>query len=299
MNYIYRLAGNNLDLAEAELQGFLRSQDIREEINRESRIVETEAHPNQLRRLALTHEVVKEIDIDSYRPEGRYAVRTENLTDEEFDGQHLEEEVGEKISKISNKVDLDNPETVVKIYKTEDGLVYGELVEDIPRGLFEKRSNEKRPFSSPISMDPVLARVLVNLSEVSAGERLLDPFCGTGGILIEAGLCGIGVKGVDIQEEMVTGCKENLEEYGILNYGVEQKDIADLNELDKYNAIISDLPYGKASREENNAVEKFLELTERFDGKTVFMYNEASLGDYEADFEIYIHKSLTRYIYVV
>lgn len=148
-------------------------------------------------------------------------------------------------------------------------------------------------------MDPVLARVLVNLSEVSAGESVLDPFCGTGGILIEAGLCGILPKGLDIQEKMVEGCKENLENYGILNHDIREGDISEVNDIfDEYHAIITDLPYGKASQQKNEAVEKFLDLIENFDRKTVFMYNEASLGSYEADFEVYVHKSLTRYIFV-
>jgi tRNA (guanine10-N2)-dimethyltransferase len=148
-------------------------------------------------------------------------------------------------------------------------------------------------------MDPVLARVLVNLSETPAGESVLDPFCGTAGILIEAGLCGIMPKGLDIQEEMIKGSKENLNNYGIINFDIQEGDISEINQLfDGYNAVISDLPYGKASKQENEAVEKFLEFIEEFDGKTVFMYNKASIGSYEADFEVYVHKNLTRYIYV-
>lgn len=299
MTYIFRLAGENLELAEAEIQGFLRSQKIRETVSREEQLVFTESHPNQLKRLGLTHEVAREIDIDNYKATGKYAVRTENLTDEEFNGEEIQNEIGEKVSGLTNEVDLENPDTVVKVYKTGEGLFYGEIVEDISRGLFEKRSNEKRPFSSPISLDPVLARVLVNLSEVSAGEYILDPFCGTGGILIEAGLCGIGVKGLDIQEEMVEGSKENLEEYGIINYDVKQGDISEVNEVfNNYEGIVSDLPYGKASRQEEKAIEKFLDLAEGFEGKSVFMYNKPSLGSYTADYKVYVHKNLTRYIFV-
>lgn len=298
MTYYYLLAGDNLELARAELEGFLETQEI-ENIEHSGRISKTEEHPTQLRRLALTHEVAEEIDIDDYKPQGKYAVRTENLSDEEFESKKVEREVGEKISGLTNEVDLESPDTIVKVYNTEEGLVYTELVEDIPRGLFENRQNQKRPFSSPISLDPVLARVMVNLSSVKAEDYVLDPFCGTGGILIEAGLCGIGVKGLDTQEEMIEGTVENLEEYGILNYEVQQGDVSEAGELfDKYNAVISDLPYGKASKVEENPVKKFLELIKNFEGKTVFMYNEASIGNYEADFEVYVHKNLTRYIFV-
>ena len=298
MTYFYLLAGENLELAEAELQGFLKTRNI-DNSDRNGRLAYTEQHPDQLRRLAMTHEVIREIDPEKFRPNGSYAVRAENLTENEFNKEEIESDIGERISGLTNEVDLENPDKVVKVYNTVEGIVIGEVVEDINRGLFKERSNEKRPFSSPISMDPILARVLVNLSEVSAGESVLDPFCGTGGILIEAGLCGILPKGLDIQEKMVSGARKNLENYGILNHDIKQGDISEVDDIfDGYDVIITDLPYGKASQEENEAVDKFLELIEDFDGKTVFMYNEDSLEDYEADFEVYIHKSLTRYIFV-
>ncbi len=298
--YIYRLAGENMDLAEAELNGFLEAVGEDEKASREDRLAFTQSHPKQLKRLALTHEVTEEIDPEEFRPEGSYAVRVKNLSDKEIEKEEIESEIGQKISTDENSVNLEDPETTVKVYITEVKRFYGKLIEDISRNLFEQRSNEKRPYSSPISMDPVLARVLVNLSETSAGESILDPFCGTGGILIEAGLCGIMPKGLDIQEEMVEGSKENLNNYGVINFDIKEGDISEANELfDEYNAVISDLPYGKASKQENKAVEKFMEFIEEFDGKTVFMYNKASLGDYEADFEVYVHKNLTRYIYVI
>ena len=298
--YIYRLAGENLELAEAELDGFLNAVNVDETVSRKGRLAFTESHPDQLKRLALTHEVAEEIDPETFKPEGSYAVRVENLTGKKVEKETVESELGEKLSTEKNKVKLENPETVIKVYITDNKKYYGQVIEDINRGLFQKRSNEKRPFSSPISMDPVLARVLGNLSEVSSGEQILDPFCGTGGILIEAGLCGIGVKGLDIQEEMVKGAKQNLKEYGILNYDIREGDISEVNEIyDEYNAVISDLPYGKASKQENEAVEKFLKFIQNFEGKTVFMYNESSLGNYEADFEVYVHKNLTRHIYLI
>lgn len=308
MTYTYLLAGENLALAEAELNGFLKSQGIDEEVEREARLAETESHPRQLKRPALTHEVAEKIcetdldkiDID-YRPEGPYAVRVENLSEQEIDSKDLEKRLGQKIESEHNNVDLENPETVIKAYFTGEKLVIGKVIEEIDRGLFQKRKNQERPFSSPISLDPVLARVMVNLSEVSAGERILDPFCGTGGILIEAGLCGVGVHGLDIQKEMVKGCRKNLEEYGIISHDIRQGDISEINEIfeEEFDAVVADLPYGKASVEEEEPVEKFLDLVESFEDKTVFMYNEPSVGDYEADFSVYVHKSLTRYIYIV
>lgn len=309
MSYAFLLAGENLELAEAELKGFLKSQGIKKDLKRNKRLVETEAEPSQLKRLALTHEVceIKRKNSSrkfktSYKPKGSFAVRAENLTNQEIDKKDLEQFYGAQLSSESNKVDLENPSETVKLYVLEDMVILGILIEDIDRGLFDKRKNQNRPFSSPISLDPVLARVMVNLSETTAGEFLLDPFCGTGGILIEAGLCGIGVKGLDISEEMVEGSRENLEEYGIIAHEIKQGSIENLleNFSEDFDAIVTDLPYGKASKEVEDPVEEFLNTIELFeDKKIVFMYNKPDLGDLTHEYEVYVHKNLTRYIYVL
>lgn len=307
MTYIYRLAGENLELAEAELKGFLKSQGIEEKPERKERIAKTQKHPEQLKRLALVHEVSKkiaEIELDelkkseiSYEVEQSFAVKSEVLEGDK-NPEKIEETLGEKIAGENNAVDLENPETVINAYVQKGKITIGKQVQDIPRGLYQERTNEKRPYSSPISLDPVLARVLINLSETPPGGKILDPFCGTGGILIEAGLCGIMPLGTDIQKEMVNGTQKNLEEYGITNHKIrKQKAENSLNQLKNVSAIVTDLPYGKASKKQERTEEKFLELIDNFKGKTVFMYNQPELGTHEANFEVYQHKNLTRYIY--
>lgn len=304
MSYIYRLVGEDIELAEAELNGFLNSQEIGEKASVREKIGETDAEPSQLKRLALVHEVSKKIsenkeieDIEPPEVNNSFAVRTENISGREIEKASIESQIGSIIKEEHNSVDLEDPERVFKAYIMKETILLGEVVEDIDRGLFKKRKNDLRPFSSPISMDPVLARVLVNLSGVKPGDRLLDPFCGTGGILIEAGLCGIGVSGRDISEEMVKGSETNLEEYGIISHDIDEKDISEID-TDGVDAIVTDLPYGQASKETEDAVESFLNTLDEFKGKTVFMYDEASIGNYEADYSIYVHKNLTRYIYV-
>jgi tRNA (guanine10-N2)-dimethyltransferase len=309
MTYIYRLAGENLEIAEAELKGFLKSQEVEEEPDRQSRIAETESEPEMLKRLALTHEVsrkIAEIDPDNlqdteidYRLEGSFAVNCKIIEGEE-DPQKIEEQLGEKLDTEESTVDLENPDTEVTVYVAGEKIVIGELIQDIPRGKFQDRTNEKRPFSSPVSLDPVLARVLVNLAEIPAGGKVLDPFCGTGGILIEAGLCGTLPCGADVKEEMVKGTRKNLEEYGIINHDIRKLDAEKVLKGFEtgFDAVITDLPYGKASKIEGETEKKFLNLIEEFDGKAVFMYDKPKLGKFKADFEVYIHKNLTRYIFV-
>lgn len=308
MSYLYLLAGEKLELAETELNGFLKSQGINETAEGGGKLVGTTEEPmkGQLKRLALTHEVSKliersdELKID-YKPKGSYAVRAFDLTGN-TDTKEVERKLGKELENDSNQVDLENPEETIRVYISEEEYIIGKLVEDIDRSLFEKRKNQNRPFSSPVSLDPVLARVLVNLTGVKPGGKLLDPFCGTGGILIETGLCGIDVYGTDMQKEMVEGTRENLEEYGVLKYNIKQAEIEEVEEIfdQKFDAVVADLPYGKASKTEGNPVESFLEIAPKLtDGKIVFMSDQDSFNDLEPEFEIYVHKNLTRYIYML
>ena len=293
MTYIYRLAGENLELAEAELRGFLRSQGIDESPERTGRLAFTQSHPGQLKRLALTHEISEKKDLEAYTPTGSFKVNAKTGNNP----QELEERLGDQLSSPENTVDLENPDTEINAYQVEDSLVIGEQVQKINRGLYQERSNEKRPYSAPVSLDPVLARVMVNLSEAKPGDTVLDPFCGTGGILIEAGLCGCAVRGFDAQREMVTGTERNLENYGVINHEVEAEKIQD-SSFNSADVVVTDLPYGKSSAEKGNPVKAFLEKIKEFDGPAVFMYDEPRIEGLEPVHEIYIHGSLTRYIFI-
>ncbi len=89
---------------------------------------------------------------------------------------------------------------------------------------------------------------MVNLSSIKNNEILLDPFCGTGGILIEAGIIGAKIIGSDIEEKMIEGCKKNLDFYKIKNYKLFCSDIGDIShDIGKVDAVVTDLPYGKST----------------------------------------------------
>ncbi|MCK4365573.1 MAG: DNA modification methylase, partial [Thermoplasmatales archaeon] len=83
---------------------------------------------------------------------------------------------------------LENPDNEIRGLITDSKVYVGLKTAEINRSQFEERKIQHRPFFSPISLHPKLARALVNLSSIKKDETLLDPFCGTGGILLEAGL---------------------------------------------------------------------------------------------------------------
>jgi tRNA (guanine10-N2)-dimethyltransferase len=137
------------------------------------------------------------------------------------------------------RVKLKKPSTLFKIFKLEKNFFLTiksyENQED-----FNSRKSHNRPFNSPISLNPMLARAMINLS---GAERLfVDFFCGTGGILIEGGLMGLRLIGYDIDRAMVKASKKNLRFFGIKVFRLYEKNFFDVNKT--YNYIVSDLPYG-------------------------------------------------------
>lgn len=77
-------------------------------------------------------------------------------------------------------------------------------------GSGERRAAE-RPFFKPVSLDPRLARLAVNLAAGPLGTGpVVDPMTGTGGFIIEASLSGRDGMGIDIHSEMVEGARRNL-----------------------------------------------------------------------------------------
>ncbi len=59
-------------------------------------------------------------------------------------------------------------------------------------------------------LPPKLAQIMLNLAQIAPGDRVLDPFCGTGVLLQEAALMAADVYGTDISERMVEYTQHNL-----------------------------------------------------------------------------------------
>ncbi|WP_407415424.1 TIGR01177 family methyltransferase [Methanobrevibacter sp.] len=142
------------------------------------------------------------------------------------------------------KVNLTKPKTLIRIAAYENEFYVAIERIKLNKKHFEDSKPHKRPFFYPGSMSPKLARCMVNLSRVKEGDLLLDPFCGTGGILIEAGLIGCKVLGSDIFWKMKNGTAINLEHYGITDYRTFNLDVRELKMYEKVAAVVTDPPYG-------------------------------------------------------
>ncbi|MBT4347033.1 MAG: hypothetical protein HOD67_05685 [Euryarchaeota archaeon] len=167
---------------------------------------------------------------DDNLPAGSFSVRGRYLGSavEGISRRGLEIEAGGLIYSETNPVDLENPEheVVFFICGAVDGATHGDsVICDKPIliwGIREKsfsrpnyigRQPMDRPFFKPVSLEPRLARLMVSLSHRPEIEPdfAIDPFCGTGGIVIEAAVQGISVLVSDLDPVMAHGVKKNLE----------------------------------------------------------------------------------------
>jgi len=221
-----------------------------------------------------------------------------------------EKVLGYVISEQGYRVNLKNPDVTFRLI-ISDRCIFGVHLADVETSQYEKRRPQHRPFFVPGVILPRVARVLVNLSEVRAGETLLDPFCGTGGILIEAGLVGAVPLGCDIQDRMVEGAKENMKFYG-LGANIFLCDAARLDLKDgSIDAVVADPPYGRSAKVGAPSKEKLYEdslheilrvLKAGRRAVMLFPSDEFKIPngfDVEEEHIFRVHRSLTRYIVVM
>jgi len=149
------------------------------------------------------------------------------------------------------RIDLEAPER--RFYYERgpaDAGWFAEEVAAVDRRSFDARRMPKLPFQRPVSLAPRLARVAANLARIRPGDRVVDPFVGTGALLVEAALLGARVAGVDHDPRMVKGAIRNLAYFGL---EAEELVVADAAEaLDRlgrepFDAVLTDPPYGRAS----------------------------------------------------
>ena len=177
-----------------------------------------------------------------------YAVRIKRMNkDQKFNTTELEWEIGGVIKDRVHggiNVNLKDPSTFLRLIFINGKVLVCERLVKVSKKHFYDLKPHKRPFFYPGSMSPKLARCMVNLTLVEKGDKVLDPFCGTGGILIEAGIIGASVVGTDIDSRMVRGTIKNLKFCGIKDYEVFQSDARQIELPYKVDAIVTDPPYG-------------------------------------------------------
>lgn len=103
------------------------------------------------------------------------------------------------------------PTADFNIFAFESTEVYLGLVEqDYSFAEIKERDMKKPVRRESLAISPRLAKILINLSQAKAGELLLDPFCGVGGILQEALIKGINCYGIDKDGDAIESARRNL-----------------------------------------------------------------------------------------
>jgi tRNA (guanine10-N2)-dimethyltransferase len=271
---------------------------------------------------AETEEILKQCRLASFEKhlkKGKsFVVRVRRIGESapKVDSVGLERKIGAVIwDRVEGvKVSLTRPDVTFFGVLTGGFFVLGrKLAEIIPKA-FVLRGPRRRPFFHPSAMPAKLARCMVNLAQPVAGEVVLDPFCGTGAMLIEAGLMGCRVVGFDVQWRMVRGSLRNLRHFGIKSEGVLMADVRHMP-VRQVDCIVTDPPYGRSAktlgREVRDIVDDFLhvatDVVARGRRLCIAFPKGVRIGGLAEDsgfkvvesHYVYIHRSLTREVAVL
>lgn len=183
-------------------------------------------------------QMLEDLDITSIGP---FCGRVKKMADHGMDTSsgELERLIGYH---IKGQVSVSSPERIFRAVIAGGTCYFGELIWELDRSPYHTRKPGNRPFFHPGVMMPRMIRALINMSGALPGEWILDPFCGTGGTLIEASLIGCKAAGTDADGEMIAGSRKNL--------SAAMTGVADARYLPfpdgSIDHVVSDLPYGQS-----------------------------------------------------
>lgn len=269
----FLLSGEHPTLPAAELKAILDSESYNYQILETlTQVMRLEATAKSIKtikfRSALTRVCCREIfncdanlpeilakassaSLEEFIGEGEsFAVRVrrvKNMTPK-LTGVELERKLGGQIlNKVKKlRVDLTNPQKTFFGILVDKRFIFGMKIAEVPTKPFSERSPQKRPVFHPTAMHAKLARTMVNLAQPKIHDLVLDPFCGTAGILAEAGLVGCHVMGFDAKPHMLRGGIQNLLHYGIEPEGMILAD-ARHPPVSRVDCIVTDPPYGRSA----------------------------------------------------
>jgi tRNA (guanine10-N2)-dimethyltransferase len=251
MHLLFELSGEHPTLPAAELECVGTVQDHCPQV-----AVADCPDPQAARRLALTHAVMEYLGSCPSAPEAIGALlRDLSLTPEAPFSVRVKKAEGsaptasqpdlERLmgSLIRGKVSLSGPRVEYRALISGDRCYLGRLLFRIEKAPYSSRDPLRRPFFHPGVMLPRFARAVVNLTLLAPGGTLFDPFCGTGGFLLEAELLGGRPVGGDADPQMVAGSRMNLGNADLMRLDAGALPLCDAS----MDTVATDLPYGQSS----------------------------------------------------
>lgn len=212
-----------------------------------------------------------------------------------IDSKQIMHQVG---ARIGGKPNLSAPRTVFLVVATTEEIWLGEVVSEYT-GSWDEHSQKMHPYSS--ALPTRLARAMVNLV-AAPGDRIIDPCCGSGTILIEAASIGIKAVGCDINPKLATISIDNMRHFGLDGMVM----IADARNIKgSFDAVVTDLPYGRNCPTDEQLCREILQNLKNLATKAAVVTSEdmsSSLSQmgYNIKSVTAVPKtSLTRYIHVI
>jgi len=137
------------------------------------------------------YDAVKEIDFSFIKPEWSFAIRSNRVGEHDFTSIDISRVAGKAVidsykekKGIRLRVNLDEPDVIIRCDLVDDDFIVG-LDTTGDEGLHKRNY---RVYQHPAPLNPTIAAALVYLSGWSHEKSLLDPMCGSGTILFEAGM---------------------------------------------------------------------------------------------------------------
>jgi len=222
-----------------------------------------------------------------------------NLSQKHIDISEIERSLGSMVTTFCNaKVSLENPDMVIYLIFTDEENFFGFSTR------LEASKRPKKLTKFHHELDWKLTRAMINLARLNDDETICDPFCGTGSTLLEAESMGIRSIGIDFDKKMCEISKKNLRSNGFDAQVFNQNYDYMLQIKDKFDGIVTDLPYGTASKVSEPPQKLISNFVSKIPKRTKFaiMCKKGLDVDIKLKptkkYEIYRHKSLTRVILV-
>lgn len=245
----------------------------------------------------------------------------------DFVGTRINEIAKSKNCDIKLKVKLENSQTLFELIFINNKIYFCKSIYSNEND-HQLRSPDKRESFYPISLKPRLAKALVNIGAGFEKYTVIDPFCGTGGFLIESCLMSLKSIGNDLDKRMVESTKVNIKQACDCEIQLYNLDaIHFLQKIDSKSAdycIVCDPPYSKNTKKVNftKLYEDFISCIDELNVKrVVFMlplfrgydheHRHEVLTLYDSWFsklnnyshqmieEVYVHNTLSRLVWLV
>lgn len=314
---LFLLSGERTSISSAEAAALARMQDVGATIEAvEERIIlaSGQLEPDEIaKRIAFSRRVGVMLPDGTFESDQMRALRESDYRISIFELRgktDSSEIISETAERIGGRVSLDNPTyeiTIVRGNKDYYALTRPSLMKQD----WAMRRPRKRAFFHPAAIFPKLSRALVNLSRVRVGETFLDPFCGTGSLLLEANEIGASPVGWDVDRRMVRGALSNMLGFRERWLGLLRAD-SNAMPLRQASAIATDVPYGRASSTAGSDTASIMNTLVSNSGsildtgrRLVIMHpkhvpvDSGSRFELEEEHHLYIHRKLTRTISVL